>query len=169
MAHLRSRYALAQPLRTAIQSASEFNRNVYVMDSGASFHMTPDMNLLHSYMRRDDGMFPSHFPAEIYVGDGVRLPVRGIGNIETGVIRLEDVLHIEGLVTNFVSVSQLTHQLTNQLVDHLGKAARQLHPVGVLFGLNGFAVNVGQAEVGHGTRVDQVYHLHALQEFPTND
>lgn len=93
--HVGPAFAYSHPV-----VASEFNRNVYVMDSGASFHMTPDMNLLHSYMRRDDGMFPSHFPAEIYVGDGVRLPVRGIGNIETGVIRLEDVLHIEGLVTN---------------------------------------------------------------------
>lgn len=149
----------------SLASAPHGRGDVFVMDSGAGFHVTPHRHMLQAYLEREHPMFPDFFrQLELVCADGNALPVHGMGNIDTGVVRLEDVLHIPGLVANLVSVSFLNHQIDEQL----GHGHhRQLRAAGVLFLGDHFTVFVvggaGAVVLGGGTRVGDVYHLHALR------
>lgn len=104
-------------------AAHPYNRSLLYMDSGAAFHVTPCKDLLQAYMEHEDPMFPDHFRGQqLRCADGKILAVHGIGNIDTVAIRLEDVLHVPGMVANLVSVKFLIDQLNKQLQGH-GEAA----------------------------------------------
>ena len=77
-------------------------RNVQVLDSGRSGHMTGDKSL------------PSQFeekvgPAVSY-GDGNLGQTLGDGNMETGNVIIEKVALVSGLKYNLLSVSQITYR-----------------------------------------------------------
>jgi len=109
---LRSAHAYTSPA-----SAPQGRGDVFVMDSGAGFHVTPHRHMLQAYLEREHPMFPDFFRRlELVCADGDALPVYGTGNIDTGAVRLEDVLlHIPGMVANLVSVRFLNHQIDEQL------------------------------------------------------
>ncbi|CAO1940342.1 unnamed protein product, partial [Urochloa humidicola] len=127
-----------------------FGRGAFIMDSGAGFHVTSHRDMLQEYMERDNPMFPEFFRQLMLVcADGNVLPVHGMGNIDTGIIRLEDVLHVPAMVANLVSVRFLTHQLA----------------VGVHFWPHYFNIRrtADGVVLGGGIRVGDIYHLHTLR------
>ena len=135
------------------------------MDSGAGFHVTPHRDMLQAYLECENPMLPDFFrQLELVCADGNALPVHGMGNIDTGAVRLEDVLHIPGMVANLVSVRFLIHQIDEQLGHGHD---RQLRAAGVFFLGDHFSVFVvgraGAVALGGGPRVGDVYLLHALR------
>lgn len=136
------------------------NRSLFYMDSGAGFHVTPYKDLLQAYMEREDPMFPDHFRRlQLECADGNFVTVHGMGNIDTGAIKLEDVLHVPGLVANLVSVKLLINQLNQQLQGR-GEAAVTFfgsHFIVHIYGV-GMQNLLGDGRVGNDT-----YLLNALQ------
>ena len=53
----------------------------------------------------------SHTTSYITFGDGAKGEIKGVGKLEcSGVPKLDDVLHVKGLTTNLISISQLYDQ-----------------------------------------------------------
>ncbi|KAK2456639.1 hypothetical protein QL285_003987 [Trifolium repens] len=77
-------------------------KNAWILDSGATNHMTFDSTLLSSYTS------PSSIPY-ITVADGSHARVVGIGNIDLQPsLKLQSVLHVPTLSNNLISIRQLT-------------------------------------------------------------
>jgi len=84
--------------------ATHVGDNPWLIDSGASFHLTPNRNWFSKYEKVDSG--------KVYLGDNSVLDIVGHGSIHVKfydgrIRRFDGVLHIKGLVTNFLSVSKL--------------------------------------------------------------
>lgn len=84
--------------------ATHAGDNAWLIDSGASFHMTPNRNWFSQYENFHGG--------KVYLGDNSILDIVGHGSIcvkfSYGRIRRFDgVLHIPGLARNLLSVSKL--------------------------------------------------------------
>jgi len=145
---------------TSLASAPHGRVDVFVMDSGAGFHVTPHRHMLQAYLERAHPMFPDSLPQELVCADGNALAVHGMGNIDTGAVWLEDVLHVPGMVANLVSVRFLNHQNDVRL-------GHQLRAAGVSFSGDHCTVFVvgsaGTVVLGGGPLVGDVYHLHALR------
>ncbi|KAK0598489.1 hypothetical protein LWI29_035151 [Acer saccharum] len=80
-------------------SSSGMSSSIWVLDSGASHHMSPDSS-----------SFVSLCPAtsvSVMTADGSPMPLAGVGSIVTHNISLSNVYHIPNLTLNLVSVSQL--------------------------------------------------------------
>ena len=76
----------------------------WVMDSGASNHMTPDAGNISPFR-------PPHFtcPSSIVVGNGSTLPVTATGDaVLPGTFRLNNVLVAPNIIKNLISVRQFT-------------------------------------------------------------
>jgi hypothetical protein len=75
---------------------------VWIADSGASYHTTPDAGILSSVR-------PPHpsCPSSIMVDDGSCLPVTSVGSAP-GPFRLSDVLVAPQMVHNLLSIRQFT-------------------------------------------------------------
>ena len=77
----------------------------WYIDSGASFHMTGDVNLFSDLVEKNLQM-------HVELGDNGRYNATGIGTItfqrESGkLILLQNVLHVRGLTNNLISVAML--------------------------------------------------------------
>ena len=77
----------------------------WYFDSGASFHMTGDVNLFSDLVEKD-------LQLHVELGDNGRYNATGIGTItfqrELGkLILLQDVVHVPGLKKNLISVAML--------------------------------------------------------------
>ena len=73
----------------------------WLLHSGASFHMTFDATLLHSYQP----IFPD---LHVIIADGMTLLIASCGSLHTSHFHILDVAHIPKLSMNLISVSQLT-------------------------------------------------------------
>ena len=72
---------------------------LWVLDSGASHHMSPDLSSFVSL---------SHYSSvSVLTADGTPMPLAGCGSIVTPCLSLPDVYYIPKLTINLVSVSQL--------------------------------------------------------------
>ncbi|KAK2452382.1 putative mitochondrial protein [Trifolium repens] len=81
------------------------NLKPWIVDSGASDHMTGDKSLFHHYSPCYDGM-------SVKIADGTLSKVAGTGSIILSEdIELKSVLHVPNLDCNLLSVSKLTHDL----------------------------------------------------------
>ncbi|KAK2414409.1 myosin-16 [Trifolium repens] len=77
-------------------------KNAWILDSGATNHMTFDSTLLSSYTS------PSSIPY-ITVADGSHARVVGIGNIDLQPsLKLQSMLHVPTLSNNLISIRRLT-------------------------------------------------------------
>ena len=70
----------------------------WIMDSGASKHMTGDASLFTSYDNH------KHISQKISIGDGKQLPAIGSSNVNVTNGQLEDVFHVEHMPINLLSI-----------------------------------------------------------------
>ena len=73
----------------------------WFLDSGASFHMTPDSSQLSSMSRVDP-------PLVVQTADGTSLPVAGRGVLSTSSFHVPTVSHIPQLTMQLMFVGQIT-------------------------------------------------------------
>ena len=73
----------------------------WLLDSGASLHMTPDASLLTACIP------PTH-TTSVRIADGTPLPVASIGRLSSHSFSVPDVSHVPRLSMGLMSVSQLT-------------------------------------------------------------
>ena len=77
----------------------------WIIDSGASYHMTSKYQLFNTYT-------PSPSNNKIVVANGSLVTVVGFGGIYiTPTLILKNVLHVPKLSVNLVSIQKLTHDL----------------------------------------------------------
>ena len=83
----------------------EYKReNEWILDSGCSFHMTPNKGLFTTHERVDGG--------NVTMGNNATCKIVGVGSIQIkmfdGMVRtLSDVRHVPGLKKNLISLSTL--------------------------------------------------------------
>ncbi|XP_071939839.1 uncharacterized protein [Coffea arabica] len=85
-------------------------RNVWILDSGATDHMTHISNKFKTYN-------PCPSNRKIVVADGTTTTVAGIGDVQvTPNLILKNVLHVPRLSTNLVSVKKLAKDLAGSVI-----------------------------------------------------
>ncbi|KAL0397063.1 UNVERIFIED_CONTAM: Retrovirus-related Pol polyprotein from transposon TNT 1-94 [Sesamum calycinum] len=89
---------------------TEIDENCWIVDSGASNHVSGNIALFHSYIK-------SASPHYIHLPDGSKRLVQYTGTVKlTSNITLENVLFVPQFSVNLLSVSQLCHQKRYQLL-----------------------------------------------------
>ena len=78
--------------------------NIWVIDSGATDHMTGNSRLFLSYK-------PCAGNKKVKVANGTLTPIAGIGSVKISNISLSKVLHVPSLACNLVSVKKITKEL----------------------------------------------------------
>ena len=74
---------------------------LWLLDSGASLHMTPDAIFLHHSR-------PPPYVTHVRVADGTLLIVSSIGHLSTSSFSIPAVFHVPRLSMSLMPVSQLT-------------------------------------------------------------
>ena len=88
-----------------VLTVSDFSiDNEWIMDSGCSFHMCPDIDWFQNLNNKETGT--------VYMGNNQSYSVKGIGNIslklhDNKTITLIDVRYVPGLKRNLISLSTL--------------------------------------------------------------
>ena len=125
--------ALYDPPRDSkgIALAADVNTDTvkFVVDSGATFHMTPRLDILHNIRELN----PKTMPTSISAADGNNMRVVGAGDVtlevnmgsRTQLYTLKDVLYVPGLAYNLLSIAKLADSGTH-LVMH--KDRFELYP-----------------------------------------
>ncbi|KAG8479486.1 hypothetical protein CXB51_029679 [Gossypium anomalum] len=87
---------------TVLNTTHEPITTSWILDSGASDHMTGNLSLFHTYL-------PCHDHSRIRIADGSYSPVAGMGTVRlTENFSLDKVLHVPNLSCNLLSISKLT-------------------------------------------------------------
>ncbi|RVW35044.1 hypothetical protein CK203_079812 [Vitis vinifera] len=77
----------------------------WIVDTGASDHMTGDAAILQNYK-------PSNSHSSVHIADGSKSKIAGTGSIKlTKDLYLDSVLHVPNLDCNLLSISKLAHDL----------------------------------------------------------
>ena len=93
------------PLSFCINASHRVYANSWIIDSGATDHMTSKSQLFHTYT-------PSPSNKKIAVANGSLATVAGFGDIYiTSTLILKNVLHVLRLSANLVSIQKLIHDL----------------------------------------------------------
>ena len=88
-----------------LTASNKISNNFWIIDSGATDHMTPTSQLFHTYT-------PCPSSRKIAVANGSLTTVAGFGDIHiTPTLILKDVLHVPKLSASLVSIQKLTHDL----------------------------------------------------------
>ena len=78
--------------------------NDWILDFGASHHITPDLDQLHLSQ-------PYHGRDQLVVGDGSALPISHIGTSKyttpSHTLHLSNILHVPNIARNLLSISHL--------------------------------------------------------------
>ncbi|KAI3769398.1 hypothetical protein L6452_00500 [Arctium lappa] len=90
---------VSSPIGQSISNESGMHSTTWILDSGASFHMSPNSKLFASL-----NPMPS---VPVMTADGTPMPLAGIGSIVSSNFSLPNVYHIPKLSLNLVSVGQL--------------------------------------------------------------
>ena len=78
---------------------------IWLIDSGASRHLTGYKEVLYNMVEKETNL-------EIVLGDDMKYPVKGVGNVslklnQGNTIHLQDVLYVPDLKKNLVSISAM--------------------------------------------------------------
>ncbi|XP_031256344.1 uncharacterized protein LOC116114338 [Pistacia vera] len=92
-------HAMSAASPTGLSSSSGMPSTMWVLDSGASHHMSPDPSSFTS-------LCPKSF-VFVMTADGTPMPLVGVSSIVTQNISLLNVYHIAKLTMNLVSIGQL--------------------------------------------------------------
>lgn len=90
-------------------SSTQSGTSSWVLDSGASFHMTSDSSTLTSIL-------PIDSPLSVFTANGTPLSVSSRGTLSTSFL-VPDVLHVPRLTMNLFSTSQLTDSACRVILD----------------------------------------------------
>lgn len=119
----------------------------FILDSGASSHVTGDRNLFRFY-REIDNANPLVRPV-IRMANGTELPILGYGTMQTSSFTIPNVLYVPGVVKNIISCSRLTSMDYNVLLTRAGFSIVE-------------ACN-GDNKIGEGRLVRGLYHMDYLR------
>ncbi|KAL6908170.1 hypothetical protein ACP4OV_002340 [Aristida adscensionis] len=92
-------YETLSPTTAALRSPHNVR---FLLDSGASIHVVGDARLLRGIRR-----LPGAAARYATLPDGTRLPIAGVGAIQTRGFRIPDVYLVEGVTVNLISVGRL--------------------------------------------------------------
>ena len=131
---------------SAMSAASGIASTSWILDSGATHHMTADATSLVD-------LSPVHPSSTVRTVDGTLLPITQCGHLLSTSLTLPTVHHVPGLALNLVSVSQLTD-----------------HGLTVTFSSSACFVqdHLSGRRIGTGRRVGGLYHLEHLR-LPASD
>jgi transposase InsO family protein len=130
------------PAAAAGSATADASQDALILDSGATHHMTGNLQLLHSYAAGT-----RYLPQKVAMGNDAKLPVTGAGELKfkssTGrLVVLQGVLHVQGLARTLLSLSTLmqgAHGLVTEhyfdVFDRSGKLLFRAHPRGRLYRL----------------------------------
>ena len=97
--------------------------NSWVVDSGASFHVTPDKKYFHDYVQGDFG--------QVRLGDDKPYKIFGMGKVlvkqqNGNQWLLKEVRHIPDLKKNIISIGQLGSEgCVTTFTDKLGRSPKE--------------------------------------------
>jgi len=91
-------------------SSTQSGTSSWVLDSGASFHMTFDSSTLPS-------LRPLDSPISVLTADGTPLPVSSRGTLSTSSFSVPDISHVPRLTMNLFSARQLTDSGCRVILD----------------------------------------------------
>ena len=137
-------YSGAFPTSIGLNVSSETFSNSWVMDSGATDHMTNLLNGFFTYL-------PCPSSRKIATTDGSLTTIVGVGDVKLGPsLILKNVLHVPRLFTNLVSIKKLTQDLRCNVVFH--------HSYCV------FQDEDSRRMIGHARERDGLYYLETLSQ-----
>ena len=95
-------------LVSALTGSVNTRQDTWLVDSGASTHMTGYKEVLSDFRKKSCS-------AQVELGDEVRYEVNGVGSISLqldsgSILHLKEVLHVLGLKKNLISVSVLENK-----------------------------------------------------------
>jgi hypothetical protein len=96
------------------------------LDSGASFHMTPDPTYLSS-------MSSPHSSSLVHTADGTSLPVVGRGTLTTSSFHVPTVSHVPQLTMQLMSAGQITDHGCRIILEADSCSVQDIH-TGLLVG-----------------------------------
>lgn len=114
------------PTPSSPSAPTQSSTSSWVLDSGASFHMSYDSSALSSLQPLDS-------PVNILTTDGTPLPVVSCGTLSTPSFSVPNVSHVPRLTMNLFSAAQLTDFGCRVILDTDSCSIQDLHtkaPVG---------------------------------------
>jgi hypothetical protein len=94
------------PVHSALWSSS--SQQEWIVDSGATQHMTKHEHLLSNYRQQHNG-------EKVVIGDNSTIQVAGYGDVIIDTTKFGDVLHVPSVGPNLLSIYHITH--TNKKVE----------------------------------------------------
>jgi hypothetical protein len=91
------------------KNKENLNQNGWVLDSGATNHITGNRTLLHNYQKNSIQDF-------VYVANGEKMKIHGYGTIKVFLKNIEQVLHIENCTFNLLSIGKLSQELSCEII-----------------------------------------------------
>jgi hypothetical protein len=93
-------------------TSTQSDQDIWLIDSGASYHMTPHREWFYEYELYEGG--------DVFLGDESTTKIFGLGRVplilQDGRSRtLPSVLHISGLETNLISISNMSDAMVHTL------------------------------------------------------
>jgi hypothetical protein len=95
-------------LFSALSRSMTYEQDTWLIDSGASKHMTRHKYILSSLTEND-------FPYKVSLGDDYQYPIKGMGESTYKLdsrtsMRMNDVLYVPGLTKNLLSISTVDNK-----------------------------------------------------------
>jgi hypothetical protein len=92
-------------LISALLGSVSPSEDTWLIDSGASKHMTCQINILSCLIEKN-------FPQKVTLGDDYQYPIKGVGEsnykLDSGTpVKMKDALYVPGLTKNLLSISAL--------------------------------------------------------------
>jgi hypothetical protein len=87
----------------ALSGSMSLGEDTWLIDSGASKHMTGQRDILSS-------LIENNFPQKVTLGDDYQYPIKGVGEstykLDSGTpMKMKDVLYVPGLTKNLLSIN----------------------------------------------------------------
>jgi hypothetical protein len=115
---LLSAQAQQKGLKSVFLSQINLDNNTWIIDSGATNHMTNYKSHLLNLKTYDTSQYVS-------VANGTKIPIQGQGTVKIFDRNISNVLYIPGLTTNLLSVQKLIQDLNCNVIFHSNRVVFQ--------------------------------------------